>query len=309
VQDQAILCRILLPKSRAESHDRGMGLAELVSQTKKHAQADGTAPTAIPFLWLIRASTPTPLRSGLLEPSICLVVQGEKRLLVGREAHRYGAGSYCMSALEFPTAGKVVTAPYQAIRIVLDVREIAQIILDGEIEAAPPPRGPAVFVAAADERMLRCIQRLLDLLDEPDAPTFLAEAARREIIYRLLKSPGAPLIVRSVKPANLGVGRAVDWLRRYFDRPMDIEALARASRMSVSALRHEFKATTALAPLQFQKHLRLQEARRLLLAGGVDAGTAAFRVGYESPSQFSREYRRMFGAPPIRDIQKLELVS
>jgi hypothetical protein len=117
-----------------------MGLAELLSQTKKHAQADGTAPTAIPFLWLIRASTPTALRSGILEPSICLVVQGEKRLLVGREAHRYGAGSYCMSALEFPTAGKVVTAPYRAIRIVLDVREIAQIILDGEIEAAPPPR-------------------------------------------------------------------------------------------------------------------------------------------------------------------------
>ena len=286
-----------------------MGLAELSSLTKKHAQADGTTPTAIAFLSLIRASKPTPLRSGILEPSICLVVEGDKRLLVGRDAHRYGPGSYCMSALEFPTAGKVVTAPYHAIRIVLDVREIAQIILDGEIEAAPAPRGPAVFVAAADERMLRCMQRLLDLLEEPDAPAFLAEAARREIIYRLLKSPGGPLIVRSVKPANLGVGRAVDWLRRHFDRPMDIDGLARASRMSVSALRHEFKATTALAPLQFQKHLRLQEARRLLLAGEVDAGTAAFRVGYESPSQFSREYRRLFGAPPIRDIQRLELVS
>jgi AraC-like DNA-binding protein len=286
-----------------------MGFAELARLIKKHAHADGTTPTAIPFLSLLRASKPTPLRSGILEPSICLVVEGDKRLLVGREAHRYGAGSYCMSALEFPTAGKVVTAPYHAIRIVLDVREIVRIILDEQIEPGPAPRGPAVFVAAADERMLQCMQRLLDLLDEPDAPAFLAEAAKREIIYRLLKSPGGPLIVRSVKPANLGVGRAVDWLRRHFDRPMDIDALARASRMSVSALRHEFKATTALAPLQFQKHLRLQEARRLLLAGEVDAGTAAFRVGYESPSQFSREYRRMYGAPPIRDIQKLELVS
>src|SRR5258708_24523267 len=154
-----------------------MGFAELARLIKKHAHADGTTPTAIPFLWLIRASKPTPLRSGILEPSICLVVEGDKRLLVGREAHRYGAGSYCMSALEFPTAGKVVTAPYHAIRIVLDVRRIAQIILDGEIEAAPAPRGPAVFVAAADERMLRCMQRFLDLLEEPDAPAFLAEAA------------------------------------------------------------------------------------------------------------------------------------
>jgi AraC-like DNA-binding protein len=247
----------------------------------------------------------------VLTPSLCLVVQGDKRLLVGRETYHYGAGWYVMSALEFPTSGQVTrastTAPYLAVRLTFDVREIAEIIVDAELapSALPGARGPAVFVGAADHRLIGCLLRLLQLLDEPEAGAFLAGAIKREIIYRLLRSERGPLIYRSVKPASLGIGRAIDWLRRHFDQPIDIAALARASRMSVSGLRHEFKAVTALAPLQFQKQLRLQEARRLLMAGEVDAGTAAFRVGYESPSQFSREYRRMFGAPPMQDIRKL----
>lgn len=285
--------------------------AELVRLTDEFARSEGASATAIPFLSLLRASKPTALRSGILEPSLCLVVRGEKRLLIGKEAHRYGAGHYVSSAIEFPTSGHIIAAPYLAVRIVLDPREMAQVVIDSGIDLATVAgsRKPAVCVAKADVPLVGCIVRLLGLLEEPRDVAFVADAVKRELTFRLLQSPGGPLIYRSVRPGNLGVGRAIDWLRQHFDRPMDIDALARQSHMSISALRHEFKAATALAPLQFQKQLRLQEARRLLLAGEVDAGSAAFRVGYESPSQFSREYRRMFGAPPIRDIQRLEPVS
>lgn len=285
-------------------------LAELVRLTDAFARNEGSTPTAIPFVSLLRASKPNALRSGILEPSLCLVVRGEKRLLLGKEAHNYGAGHYVSTAIEFPTSGHVTAAPYLAVRIALDPREVAQVVVDGAIDLTriAGSRKPAVFVGAADAGLIGCITRLLGLLEETAAP-YLAAAIKRELVYRLLQGEGGPLIYRSVRPANLGVGRAIDWLRHHFDRPMDIDALARTSHMSISALRHEFKAATALAPLQFQKQLRLQEARRLLLAGEVDAGTAAFRVGYESPSQFSREYRRMFGAPPLRDVQRLEPVS
>jgi AraC-like DNA-binding protein len=277
---------------------------------ERRAHGEGQIETQIPFLSLLRASRPTAMRHGILTPSLCLVVQGDKRLLVGRDAYSYGPGWYVMSALEFPTSGQITRAtpsvPYLAIRINFDVREIAEVIAEGDlVPRRDAARGPAVFVGAADGRLINCLFRLLQLLDEPDSAAFLAGAIKREIIFRLLKTERGPLIYRSVKPASLGVGRAIDWLRRHFDQPIDIDQLARASRMSVSGLRHEFKAATALAPLQFQKQLRLQEARRLLLAGEVDAGTAAFRVGYESASQFSREYRRMFGAPPLRDVKQL----
>lgn len=268
---------------------------ELIRLAKRLATKDGETATAIPFVSLLRADRPSALRRGIIEPSLCLIVQGKKKLMVGRTTHRYGAWSYTASAIDFPTAGEITDAPYLAVRVKLDVRELAELAAE-----APPARatGPAVFVAAADPAMLGCFLKLVQLVDEP----LLAPPVRRELAYRLLKSPHGALVHRSVKPAHLGVGRAVDWLRQHFDQPIDVDALARQSRMSVSALRHEFKAATALAPLQFQKQLRLQEARRLLLAGEVDAGTAAFRVGYQSPSQFSREYRRMFGAPPIRDV-------
>ena len=282
----------------------------LLQLAARRAKTDGTTETAIPFLSLLRSAKPTPLSHGILQPSMCLVVQGDKQLMVGAETYRYGAGWYVMSALEFPVAGHIVRAsqatPYLAVRVTFDVRELADVIVEAELtERETAPAGPAVIVGAADPRMLGCLLRLVQLLDEPDGGAFLAPAVQRELIYRLLRSERGGLILRSVKPANLGVGRAIDYLRRHFAQAIDIAALARTSRMSVSGLRHEFKAATALAPLQFQKQLRLQEARRLLMAGEVDAGTAAFRVGYESPSQFSREYRRMFGAPPIRDIRKL----
>jgi AraC-like DNA-binding protein len=274
------------------------------------ASADGSNATSLPFLSILAATRPSPTRSGILEPSLCYVAQGGKRLEIGREIYTYGAGSYVVSAIESPTAGQITRAsrsePYLAIRIALDATEIASVILDAKLDLAPrrASERPGVFVATSDAPLRASILSLLRLTSDADDAAFLAAAAKREIIYRLLKSSHGPVIHRVVKPKSLGVVKAIAWVRRHFAEPITIDALAKTSRMSVSSLRHEFKATTAMGPLQFQKQLRLQEARRLLMAGEVDAGGAAFRVGYESPSQFSREYRRLFGAPPMRDVHK-----
>ncbi|MEO7734546.1 MAG: AraC family transcriptional regulator [Kofleriaceae bacterium] len=304
-----------MPGPRAPKDEAALDGAqrdELLRLVVQRVRGDGLTTTAIPFLSLLRSSRPTAMRPGLLEPSLCVVLQGERRTRFGREIRSCGAGAYVMSALEYPTSGQIIRAsaarPYLAIRVVFDVGEIAEVIVEGAPAmglARGVPAIPAVFVGVAGPRLIGCLLRALQLLDEPDGGAYLANAVRREIVYRLLRTEGGPLICRSVTPVNPGIGRVIDWLRRHVDQPLDIAALAKASRMSVSSLHHEFKAATALAPLQFQKQLRLQEARRLLVAGEVDAGTAAFRVGYESPSQFSREYRRMFGAPPRRDIRAL----
>lgn len=285
---------------------------ELVRLVARRAEGDGTTGSVIPFVSFLRAGRPTPTRHGVSEHTICLVVQGGKRLQVGPERYAYGAGGYMMSAVEIPVAGQITAAssgrPYLAVRVGLPVAEIAAVVIEAKIDLSgrPAPPSPATFVGQADAPLLDCFLRLVRLLDEPaEAAAFLATGVRREIAYRLLAGPHGPLIYRSVRPAHVGVGKAIEWLRAHFDQPVDIQALARTSRMSVSSLRHEFKATTAMAPLQFQKQLRLQEARRLLFTGEVDAGTAAFRVGYESPSQFSREYRRLFGAPPMKDLRSL----
>ncbi len=282
---------------------------ELLRLVGRRATSDGRTATALPFLTLLRESHPTSLRHGVIEPSLCAIVQGGKRLHIGTETYDYNAPSFAMSAVEFPTSGHVTVAtprkPYLALRIALDAGEIAQVIVEAELDlgAKAAPTKPAVFVGRADAALQACFVRLVQLLDEPDHAAFLAAAAKRELIYRLLRSEHGPLIYRTVQPSSMGVRRAIEWLRRHFDERIDIEALAKASRMSVSSLRHEFKAATALAPLQYQKQLRLQEARRLMLSGELDAGSAAFRVGYESPSQFSREYRRLFGAPPIHHVR------
>ncbi len=284
---------------------------ETVRIVRSLATTEGTNGTSLPFLSILRATRPSTTRSGILEPSLCYVVQGGKRLEVGRATYTYGAGSYVVSAIAFPTSGQIThasrAAPYLAIRVALEATEIAAVLVDAKIDLTPraAPTGPGIFVATTDAPLEASVLNLLRLTSDAGDATFLAAAVKREIIYRLLKSPHGSVIHRAVKPKSLGVVRAIDWVRRHFAEPITIDALARASRMSVSSLRHEFKAATALAPLQFQKQLRLQEARRLMLGGELDAGGAAFRVGYESPSQFSREYRRLFGAPPMRDVHKL----
>jgi AraC-like DNA-binding protein len=282
---------------------------EMIRIISRRAKQDGRSPTAIDFLELLRYVRPAGMTHGVFEPSFCLIVQGAKQLLVGPETFDYGALSYVTTATEFPASGRVTqatsTRPYLALRVKFTATDVASVVTDAGLDLSRGPQlpGPPVFVGRSDAGMQAGLLRLLQLLDDPAPSQFLAESARRELLYRLLRGDNGALLFRSVKPQNLGVGRAVEWLRRHFTEPIDIVALAKTSRMSVSSLRHEFKTATAMAPLQFQKQLRLQEARRLMLGGELDAGTAAFRVGYESQSQFTREYRRLFGAPPIRHVR------
>lgn len=282
---------------------------DLAQRIARRAPGDGRTATVVPFLTLLRESRPTALRHGVIEPSLCAVVQGGKRLHVGSETYDYAAPSFAMSAVEYPTSGHVIDAsprvPYLAIRIALDPGEIAQVVVDADLAMRTDDGDtrPGVFVGRADAGLTACFGRLVQLLDEPDVAPFAAACVRREIVYRLLRGPHGARIYRTILPSSDGVRRAIEWLRRNFAQPIDIEALAKSCRMSVSGLRHEFKAATALAPLEYQKQLRLQEARRLMLAGELDAGGAAFRVGYKSASQFSREYRRLFGAPPVQHVK------
>jgi AraC-like DNA-binding protein len=267
------------------------------------------AVTAVPGLTLYRHTEPTEPLSCLYEPSICFVAQGVKSVTLGDATYVYDAKNYLLSSLHLPGLVQIVEAtqekPYLGLVLKLDLREISQLILDSRL---PPPRSQCSSRGMATGKvsfaLIGAIQRLLDLLaDEQDIP-ILAPVIRREIFYRLLVGDQGERL-RQIAAAGSQphqIAQAIDWLKGNFKQALSIDDLAAQVRMSTSTFHHHFRAMTALSPLQFQKQLRLQEARRLMLEERVDAATAAFQVGYESPSQFSREYGRQFGAPPMRDV-------
>jgi AraC-like DNA-binding protein len=268
--------------------------------------------TAIPWLTLIRIAAPTPTGRGMLQPSLCLLLQGAKQMLVGADVLEYGPGDYVLTAVEMPVAGQVTAAtpeaPYFGMRIDFDPREVASFILDMGIAAPAAAEGqPATYVEHADEALLDVFARLLALLDRPRDAAVLSRLLKQEMFYHLLMAPGGAALNLAVRGGGKekAIGEAIMWIREHFDQPLRIEALAKAVRMSRSVLHRRFKAMTVMSPLQYQKHVRLLEARKLLMAGGVEAATVAYQVGYESPSQFSREYRRLFGASPLQDAQHL----
>lgn len=272
--------------------------------------------TAVPGLSLFRREEPTEPTSGMYEPSVCLVAQGAKRVLLGDESYVYDARHYLITAVHLPTVVQIMEAsrekPYLGLRLKLDLREVSQLMVDSNL---PGPRtqqsGRGMAVGEVTLPLLTAFQRLIDLLaDETDIP-ILAPIIQREIIYRLLVGDQGTRLrqIASAGTQSHQIARAIDWLKGNFDQPLRIDDLAAHVRMSTSTFHQHFRSMTALSPLQFQKQLRLQEARRLMLAEHLDAATAAIHVGYESPSQFSREYNRLFGAPPLRDITNLRHMS
>ena len=271
--------------------------------------------TEIPGLSLYRREEPTQPTSGMYEPSICLVAQGSKRVLLGDETYVYDAHHYLITSVHLPTVVRIVEAsrekPYLGLKLQLDRREISQLMVDGNL---PPPAQRSARGMATGQvtpPLLDAFQRLIDLLaDRQDIP-ILAPIIQREIIYRLLVGDQGLRLrqIASAESRSRQIARAIDWLKNNFTQPLRIDDLAAQASMSTSTFHHRFRAMTALSPLQFQKQLRLQEARRLMLTEYLDAATAAFQVGYESPSQFSREYNRLFGSPPLRDITTLRRVS
>ncbi len=268
--------------------------------------------TAIPGLSLYRRDEPTGPISGMYEPSICLVAQGAKRVMLGDEEYVYDERNYLITSVHLPTVVQIVDArrekPYLGLKLKLDQREMSQLMADSNLPP-PQPRQSSRGMSTGEVTMplLTAFQRLVDLLDEPKDIPILAPVIQREIIYRLLVGDqGARLRqIASAGSQSHQISKAIDWLKGNFTQPLRIDDLATQVNMSTSTFHHHFRTLTAMSPLQYQKTLRLNEARRLMLAERLDAATAAFQVGYESPSQFSREYSRMFGAPPLRDIMEL----
>jgi AraC-like DNA-binding protein len=272
--------------------------------------------TAIPDLSLFRRDEPTQPISGMYEPSICLIAHGAKRVLLGDDTFVYDERHYLITSVHLPTVVQIIKAsrerPCLGLMLKLDQREISQLMVDSNL---PPPhaqqssRGMATGEVTLP--LLSAFHRLVDLLAEPKDIPILAPNIQREIIYRLLVGDqGARLRqIASAGSQSHQIARAIDWLKGNFTQPLRIDDLASQARMSSSTFHHHFRSMTALSPLQFQKQLRLHEARRLMLAEHLDAATAAFQVGYESPSQFSREYNRLFRAPPLRDITNLRQLT
>lgn len=268
--------------------------------------------TALPWLSFIRFTEPTELSKGMLEPSMCLILQGQKKVLIGQEVTEYGVGSYLLTAIDMPIAGQVIQAslaqPYLGVRIDLDLKEMADTILTLNMPMSEKSQtGAATYVAVSDTALLDAFLRLVNMLDNPQELQVLATLVKQEIGYRLITAPEGGVFYQQLVSyyQGKGINEAIVWIRKNFANPLRMDELARHVGMSVSSLHHRFKATTVMSPLQYQKQIRLLEARRLLLSGKIDAATAAFRVGYESPSQFNREYRRSFGAPPLQDMDAL----
>lgn len=268
--------------------------------------------TAIPGLALYRRIEPTQPTSGMYEPSICLVVQGAKRVVLGDDTYVYDSHHYLITSVDLPTVWQIIEAslekPCLGLVMKLDLREISQLMVDSHL---PPPRkhqsSRGMATGEVTLPLLTTFQRLLDLLAEPEEIPIIAPLIQREISYRLLVGDqGARLRqMASVGSQSQQIARAIGWLKGNFTQPLRIDDLARQVNMSTSTFHHHFRALTAMSPLQYQKWLRLNEARRLMLTERLDATNAAFQVGYESASQFSREYSRLFGAPPLRDINSL----
>jgi AraC-like DNA-binding protein len=288
---------------------------ELAERIVRHVAEDGRVEAA-PGLYLFRYSSPTGPLYAVSEPSFCVIVQGSKELFLGGERYRYDPSHYLLVSAEVPAVGHIVEArrdrPYLAVRLVLDPAVVTAVLTDASLgDSRSIGADKAVAVSRLDASLLDAVVRLVRLVDTPRDYGVLAPLAAREIVYRLaLGDQGRRLRQIAVIDGRAHqIVRAIALLRQDYDKPLRIPGLARQLGMSVSGLHHHFKAVTAMSPLQFQKQLRLQEARRLLLAGDVDAATAGYQVGYDDPSHFSREYKRQFGQPPMRDVKRLRGVA
>lgn len=268
-------------------------------------------------LTLIKRTGPTAPTPYQYEPSLAMIVKGRKRVILGDSTYWYDESQFLLTAVNLPTITQVLEAspddPYISIIWKLDLSAAKRLIAEIDAEEPSPGSAPgsAMAVGPATGPLYDALSRLIALLATPGDAPILGDLVQREMLYRVLTgSAGARLrqIVRIGTRSNR-VARAVLWLRENYRSPLRVEDLARVSGMGVSTLHHHFRVMTSMSPLQFQKHLRLHEARRLLLAEEIDAGTAALQVGYESATQFNREYRRLFGAPPMRDVKSLRSVS
>jgi AraC-like DNA-binding protein len=268
--------------------------------------------TPIPFLTVLKEISPTRLTHGVLKPSFCIVLQGSKKLAFGKGSLEYGVGDFMAASVEMPVNGQVTEAaadlPYVALRIELTPGEVSSVALEAGLDI-PQEKGlhTGVFTGNPGLEVYEAFERLLRLTFDARAARYLAPAIKKEIIYRLLEGEAGAHFYHSMllHREAAGIAKVIDWITVHFDDSITIDELADLGSMSVSNLHHKFKEVTAMAPLQYQKQLRLQEARRLMLDGGRNVTEAALRVGYQSSTQFIREYKRLFGVSPLRDIKTI----
>ncbi|WP_218768646.1 AraC family transcriptional regulator, partial [Vibrio parahaemolyticus] len=284
-------------------------LAKLIDRWTGNANQYDTPISGLRFS---RWTTPTPPTSYTHNPSICLIAQGRKRVLLGEESFIYDANHFLISSVDLPIIANIIEAseeqPYLGLIMELDLTEISQLIVDSELAFTQSKEAQkGIAVGELSESLLDAFVRLAELLDEGQNIKILAPIIKREIFYRLLMSEQGTRLHQIVTAGSHShqIAKAIDWLKNNFVKPLSVGDLASYTGMSKSSFYTHFRSMTSMTPLQFQKKLRLSEARRLMLTENLDAMAATFKVGYESPSQFSREYSRLFGAPPSKDIKSL----
>jgi len=289
---------------------------DLASKIAAHIRADGIEATAVPGLSLYRKSAPTQCTSAAYEPALIVFVQGEKRIIVGGTTLEVNESTFLLTSIDMPVVSQVTKAsreePILAMMLKLEMPAVREILSQEEFRAPEVVSGTrGMAVGESSVELLDACSRLLDLLDAPQDIPFLSNLIQREVIYRLLRGPRGENLraIATLGEQSNRTAKAVAWLRENYAKPLRVEDLASVAQMGVSTLHHHFRSLTAMSPLQYQKQLRLHTARVRMLTDGMDAASAAFEVGYESPSQFSREYSRFFGQPPMRDIKTHQMTG
>jgi AraC-like DNA-binding protein len=299
-------------QSAREAHRAQASREELVERIARAIREDGTV-EPLEGLRLRYASSPTELGHGVSYPALCVIAQGSKEILLGDNRYRYDPAHYLITTAELPIASRITEAseerPYLGLVLGLGPTLVGSVMVEA---GHPAPRDhaavKAIDVSPLDAGLLDATVRLVRLLDSPIVEArFLAPLVKREIVYRLLRGEqgGRLSHVAALGGSTHRIVEAIERLRKDFDQPLRIEDIARELGMSVSGFHHYFKAVTSMSPLQFQKQMRLQEARRLMLSEDLDAASAGYRVGYGDASHFNREYKRFFSAPPVRDMERL----
>ena len=303
--------RINLQQAEREKLRVQANREELIERIARAAPEDGTVQPLEGF-YLARASVPLQRVLGIVKPSFCVIAQGSKEVLFGDSRYRYDPFHYLIATIEMPWVSQVLEAskerPYFSLRLELDPALVSSVMTEARHTSSPAHANVrAMDVSTLDVNLQDAVVRMVRLLDAPAEAPILMPLITREIIYRLLMGEqGARLRYLAVLGGYTSyIARAVERIQQDFDQPLRIEDLARELGMSVSGLQHHFKAVTAMSPLQFQKQLRLQEARRLMLGEDLDAASAGFRVGYHDASYFNREYKNLFGVPPMHDVLRL----
>jgi AraC-like DNA-binding protein len=297
-----------------QSEDSGVSqaLKELADAIGKAMGRSAELSNVVPGLSLYQNTTPTAPNPCTYEPSLLIVPQGKKRVDFGTQSHVFGESTFLLTSIALPIVSRVYAAsvekPYLAFFLKLDMGIVRDVLHTEEVRVPPPPVGTrGMVLGKVTGELLKPCLRLVQLLDTPQDAPFFSKLLQREIIYRLLQGTQGDRLrsVATLADQSYRTARAVTWLRENFKKTLNVDELASLAGMSRSTLHHHFRGLTAMSPLQFQKQLRLHTARQKMLTEEFDAATAAFEVGYESPSQFNREYKRFFGNPPMRDIQAL----